>query len=280
MHPDEQELRETLKHARENELTANFRASDFFRKDLNQTNETLADIIQFYEVDRGCEEYESIFDIKNDTDFGYLAKKYGFATTKELIEGQVRYFFDGLNFKQPVPIVGGLITTINALLDEDFFTNIIENGYEDGIGDWFDLPSIKRYLIERGFIQGEVRYYSDGKVEAITKNEGGKVAENENNAPVSKGEVKEEAKDIYLVSLEKWNNGRLDLSRFYFTKQEEAEKFFDETIIEVEEKLREEGGYEREWCNGWKIIFICGLCSGVSVYMERVRFGPAFGKGQ
>ena len=61
-----------------------------------------AALIETWEEDRCADGAENVYDLNNKRDFRFMVKNRGYWTARKMRK-QNRFWFDGCNYKQPVP---------------------------------------------------------------------------------------------------------------------------------------------------------------------------------
>ena len=147
-----------------------FNAVDFIKREVMgicvnnfEIYDGIADIVNFWELHRGADGCEDIYDMRKYDDRAAFIKRYGADAIEKYVEfadhnGELCnycYMIGGANFPEPKRIKWSeMITIIKDEFDLEFFKELLSDKYNYGgqmeqiLSRWFDIEGIKDYIKE------------------------------------------------------------------------------------------------------------------------------------
>lgn len=147
-----------------------FNAVDFIKREVMgisvgnfEVYDGIADIVNFWEQERGADGCEDIYDMRKYEDRANFIKRYGADAIEKYVEFDYHngelwnycYMIGGANFDIPKHIsYSNMITIIKNEFDVDYFKKLLSDDYNYGgqmeqiLSKWFDIEKIKEVIKE------------------------------------------------------------------------------------------------------------------------------------
>ena len=115
------------------------------------SDKAMAELIEWWEVDRCAEGAEDVFDLKDKKDFIYFVDKYDIKTAIELAN-HYDYVLDGSNFNKPQPLTSNALRDfVFGEYDLEYMIHIVkEVGSWKGLDDYLDVPA---FILDYGLVE-------------------------------------------------------------------------------------------------------------------------------